>query len=45
MHRHQWGDDDTNEIGIDNVIGGNINYWFYGILNGSGKWKMKQFSN
>ena len=23
MHRRLWGDDDTDEIGIDNVLGGN----------------------
>jgi len=24
MHRRVWGDDDTGEIGIDNVLGENI---------------------
>jgi hypothetical protein len=43
MHRLLWGDDDTNKIGINNVLGGNICGWFYGILNGNWKWKMKQF--
>jgi hypothetical protein len=45
MHWRLWGDDDTDEIGIDNVIGGNRSGWFYEILNGSWKWKTKQFSN
>jgi len=43
MHRCLWDDDDTGEIGIDYVLGGNRCGWFYGILNGSWKWKMKQW--
>jgi hypothetical protein len=45
MHRCLWDDDDTGEIGIDYVLGGNRCGWFYGILNGSWKWKMKHFSS
>ena len=45
MHQQLWCDDNTGEIGIDNVLGGNRYGWFYGILNGSWKWKTTQFSS
>ena len=34
MQQYQQGDDNTNEIGIDNVIDKNNYGWFYEILNG-----------
>jgi len=43
MHWCLRGDDDTDGIGIDNVLDENGSCQFYGILNGSWKWKMKQF--
>jgi hypothetical protein len=43
MPRRLLGDDDTDEIGISNVLGGNRGGWFYEILNGSLNWMMKQF--
>ena len=35
MHQRLWGDDDTGEIGINSVLGGNSCGLFYGILKGS----------
>jgi hypothetical protein len=43
MHRCLQGDNDTSGIGVCNVYGGNDSDRFYRILNGSWKWKMKQF--
>jgi len=43
MHWCLQGDDDTDGIGINNVLDENSSCQFYGILNGSWKWKMKQF--
>jgi hypothetical protein len=43
MHWCLQGVDDTDGIGIDNVFDENGSCQFYGILNGSWKWKMKQF--
>jgi hypothetical protein len=43
MHWCLQGDDDIDGIGIDNVLDENGSCQFYEILNGSWKWKMKQF--